>query len=100
MHELYRVEKCVVVGSYTLLLQFDDGVERVIDFEPVLQGELFGPLRDQALFAQVRIDDEAHTIVWPNNADFDPETLHNWPDYVDELTAAARRWQTHSVSHS
>ncbi|MCB9160486.1 MAG: DUF2442 domain-containing protein [Caldilineaceae bacterium] len=100
MHDLYRIEKCVVVGPYTLSLQFDDGLVRVINFEPILHGELFGPLRDQALFAQVRVDDEAHTIVWPNDADFDPETLHNWPDYVDELTAAARRWQTHPVSYS
>ncbi|MCB0161009.1 MAG: DUF2442 domain-containing protein, partial [Caldilineaceae bacterium] len=55
MHDLYRIEKCVVVGPYTLSLQFDDGLVRVINFEPILHGELFGPLRDQALFAQVRV---------------------------------------------
>jgi hypothetical protein len=36
-----------------------------------------GPLRDQALFRQVRLDSEVHTLVWPNGADFDPATLHD-----------------------
>lgn len=31
-----------------------------------IHGELYGPLRDQALFERVRIDPEAHTLVWPN----------------------------------
>src|SRR5579863_2157903 len=30
----------------TLRVGFDDGTEQVIDFQPVLAGELFGPLRD------------------------------------------------------
>jgi hypothetical protein len=80
------------VAPYTLDLSFDDGVSRRIDFSPVLEGELFGPLRDLALFDQVEIDPEVHTVVWPNGADFDPATLRDWPDHVDELIDMARRW--------
>jgi hypothetical protein len=47
-------------------------------------------LRDPEFFAQVRIDSEAHTLVWPNGADFDPANLHDWPLVVEELTARAR----------
>jgi hypothetical protein len=32
--------------------------------------------------------------VWPNGADFDPATLHDWPVVVDELTARARTWDS------
>jgi hypothetical protein len=33
----------------------------------------------------VQIDPEAHSLAWPNGADFDPATLHDWPKYVEEL---------------
>jgi hypothetical protein len=69
------------------------GTSQVIDFEPILAGELLGPLRDAGLFSQVRIDPEVRTLVWPNGADFDPETLHDWPKYANDLAARAHQWQ-------
>ena len=64
----------------------------ICDFLPVLAGELFAPLRDRRLFAQVRLDPECHTLVWPDGADFDPATLHDWPRFADALEAQARAW--------
>ena len=37
---------------------------------------VFEPLKDPAYFAQVRVDEDAGTIVWPNGADLDPCELH------------------------
>ena len=91
-HPIYRVQAFEIVGDYTLRVSFDDGTERTIDFQPVLAGELYGPLKDLSIFHQVRIDPEVHTLVWPNGADFDPATLHDWPEQVDYLTARARQW--------
>jgi hypothetical protein len=84
-HELYDVVKFEIVDDYTLWLQFDDGFERTIDFELVLYGEVFEPLRDLELFNQVTLNPDTGTIEWPTGADFDPETLHNWPNYVAEI---------------
>jgi hypothetical protein len=63
----------------------------------MLAGRLYGPLRDLTIFNQVRIDPEVHTLVWPNGADFDPATLHDWPQYVDALKARAQKWEGASV---
>lgn len=46
----------------------------------------FVPLRDLSYFAQVRVDPEAGTIVWPNGADLDPLVL-----YGDFAPASADR---------
>jgi len=92
VHPIYRVEAFAIVQPYTLRVRFDDETEQTIDFRPVLAGELYGPLRDLFLFNQVQIDPEVHTLIWPNGADFDPATLHDWPQHIDYLTARARRW--------
>lgn len=73
-------------------VQFDDNLSRVIDFEPILHGELFGRLRDPAEFARVKLDADAKTLVWPTGADFDPAVLHDWPEHEDAFRAAAERW--------
>ncbi len=92
-HAIHRVRACQIVGPHTVRVFFADDTEQVIDFRPVLAGQMFGPLLDITLFNQVRVDPEVHTLVWPNGADFDPETLHDWPKFVDALTEQARSWE-------
>lgn len=82
-HKIYRVISFKPVRPFTLQISFDDGSTKTIDFRPVLTGEIYGPLQDEKFFNQVEIDPEVHTLVWPNGADFDPATLHDWDDYVD-----------------
>lgn len=96
-HPICRVRDFRIAGPYTLDIQFDDGSNRLIDFRPVLRGELFGPLQDLDLFNRVTIDREVQTLVWPNGADFDPETLHNWAEYVTALTERAQNWKPQPV---
>ena len=91
-HGIYKIVSFEVVSSYTLRVRFNDETEQTINFEPVLAGELLGPLRDLELFNQVRIDPEVHTLVWPNGSDFEPATLHDWPDVVEVLAARAKQW--------
>lgn len=93
-HLIYRVESFEIVAPYTLRVRFNDGKERVVNFRPVLAGELYGPLRDLSLFERVQIDPEVHTLVWPNGADFDPATLHDWPEHADALKSCAEGWET------
>lgn len=93
-HGIYRVVGFEVVGPFVLRVIFDDGKEQVIDFRPVLVGELYGPLQDEQLFAQVEIDPEVQTLVWPNGADFDPMTLHDWPEYLESMKALAKKWHS------
>src|SRR5712692_1415963 len=96
-HGIYKVESFEIVSPHTLKLRFDDETEQTIDFAPVLVGDLFGPLHDLTLFNQVRIDPEVHTLVWPNGADFDPATLHDWPQWADALKDRAREWESVAV---
>ena len=93
IRHIYRVRGFSILGPYQLRVQFDDQTEQDINFEPVLAGEVFRPLRDLKLFNQVKIDPEVHTLVWPNGADFDPATLHDWPLYAEALATQVRKWE-------
>jgi hypothetical protein len=99
-HPIYRVAHFDIIGPYTLAVAFTDGTEHQIDFRPVLNGMLFGPLRELAIFNAVKLDPDAGTLSWPNGADFDPAALHDWPRICDELAARARGWtETVNAEH-
>jgi len=93
---LYDVTNFEIVADYTLRVRFDDGTEQTINFEPVLLGPMFGPLRDLTLFNQVRLETELGTLVWPTGADIDPSVLHDWPQHVEAIIA--RRVKLFSVA--
>ncbi len=63
--------------DYQIWLKFNDGMEGAVDLSQTLWGGMFEPLKDQALFSQVKLDKELDTIVWPNGADLAPEFLHD-----------------------
>jgi Protein of unknown function (DUF2442) len=91
-HEIHTVTGFEKVGPFTLRVQFEDGTSQVIDFGPVLHGEIFGPLRESDYFDRVRLDEESGTLIWPNGADFESATLHDWQTWGPELAALARTW--------
>jgi len=73
---LPRIETAEVIGGFSVRLKFTDGVVREIDLSPLLRGPIFQDLHDPARFAELRVDEELGTIVWPNGADIDPDVLY------------------------
>lgn len=66
-----------VLHDHVVRLRFADGVERSIDLEPYLHGRVFAEIRSHpAMFASVKVDPDAGTIVWPNGADLAPDVLY------------------------
>jgi len=99
-HAVYKVKSFAIVGPYTLRVGFDDGTHKEINFSPILRGEIYGPLRDLRLFEQVMLDREVHTLLWPNGADFDPATLHDWPSDSAEVNSAVEHWRQQNETPS
>lgn len=69
--------EAVPSADYTVHVRFEDGLTADVDLSYLLDySGVFEPLRDPGYFCQLRADDEAGTIVWPNEADIAPETLY------------------------
>jgi Protein of unknown function (DUF2442) len=65
------------LDGYVVRLRFEDGTAGDVDLAYLLEyGGVFEPLGDQRYFREMRVDREAGTIVWPNEADIAPETLY------------------------
>ena len=73
-----RITHVQVVGPFRVGLTFMDGTHGVADVGPWIAGRggIFHALQDPAFFAQVTVDPDAGTLVWPNGADLDPDMLY------------------------
>src|SRR5262245_59027193 len=82
-HRIPHVVGVAVLRAHVMRLLFDDGLVRDVQYVPgETTGSMVAPLDDPDYFAEVRIDEEAGTVVWPNGLDLAPEVLHG--DYEAE----------------
>ena len=72
---ILRIVAAKVSGPTSLDLTFNNGLRKRIDVSSLLEGPVFEPLRVAKYFAQAKLDGVCGTVVWPNGADFAPETL-------------------------
>jgi hypothetical protein len=75
-----------VVRHGVLRLTFADGLTGNVEVLTRMRGPVFEYARTEAGFAQVEVDPETGTVVWPGGADLAPDTLYvrlrtgAWPD--------------------
>ncbi|MDD3328783.1 MAG: DUF2442 domain-containing protein [Zoogloea sp.] len=61
--------------GYRLFLRFNNGAAGEVDLSAELEGEVFEPLRDPAMFATASQHPIIRTAAWANGADLAPEYL-------------------------
>lgn len=77
-----------VLEHGVLRLTFADGLDGEVDVLDRMHGPVFEAARTEDGFAQVSVDAESGTIVWPGGADLAPDTLYErvrtgvWPGTV------------------
>ncbi len=74
---MLHIDKVNWLGGHLLRVVFDNGVSKVVDVWPLLNGPVFQPLHETTVFSRVTIDPLARTVVWPNGADLAPEALYS-----------------------
>ena len=73
---ILHITEAKYLRDYKVQVLFNDGKEGIADLSDVLRGPVFNPLKDKALFAQLRVDEGMATIAWPNGADLAPEAVY------------------------
>ncbi len=81
-----------------LVITFADGLQGEIDILERMRGPVFEAARTPEGFANVEVDAETGTVIWPGGADLAPDTLYErvrtgtWPhqNLAARPNAAAR----------
>lgn len=79
-----------ILDGYRLRLFFRDGARRTLDFENMLVGPMFAPLRDLRKFREVRVNKDFGSLEWPNGADYCPDVLYQRSSTEGRSTATER----------
>jgi len=82
---ILHTTEVIPLPGYRLFLRFNNGEAGAVDLSGELDGEVFEPLRDPALFATAYQHPVMRTAAWANGADFAPEFL------LDLLREQAKR---------
>jgi hypothetical protein len=80
------ITQATVIRHGVLKLTFADGLSGEVDVLNRMRGPVFGSARSEEGFAEVSVDPETGTVVWPGGADLAPDTLYQrvrsgaWPE--------------------
>lgn len=83
-----KVKAVLPLAGKRLLVEFDNGVTKVYDCKPLLDSEVFGPLRDEAVFRRVRADSHGYAVIWTDKIDLAESEL--WINGVPAADEADR----------
>jgi len=71
-----RVQNATAINDHTLLIEFDDKSKKLYDISPLLEREMFRPLKDVTFFKAVKVDTGGYAVYW--NADIDLSEYELW----------------------
>ena len=71
-----HIKQATYISDYKVEVLFNNGQQGVADLSELVGEGVFAPLQDQAVFAQLQVDDELETLVWPGGVDVAPEFVY------------------------
>ena len=76
MSSMVRITAVRLLGELLVEIKLTNCETKQLDVAPLLRGPVFDGVRtDDALFAQVAVDPEFGSLVWPTGADLCPDVL-------------------------
>lgn len=70
-----KVQSARAVDDRTLVIEFDNRQKRTYDITPLLEKEMFSPLKNPALFKAVHVEQGGYAVVWNGDIDISEHEL-------------------------
>lgn len=71
-----KVKSASAIDHHTLLVEFDNKEKKTYDVEPLLNREMFSPLKNHAFFKSVQVEQGGYAVVW--NSEIDISEYELW----------------------
>jgi hypothetical protein len=71
-----KIKSAEAIDGRTLVILFDNKQRKKYDITPLLNKEMFTPLKNIALFKSVKVDQGGYAVVW--NSDIDISEYELW----------------------
>lgn len=71
---MIKINEVKYITERQLLLLFNDGSRKIVDFSPFINGRLGEALKEESYFKQFSIE-SGGGLIWPNGFDFCPTYL-------------------------
>ncbi len=71
-----KVKSASAIDNHTLLVEFDNNQKKKYDVAPLLNKDMFSPLKNPALFKAVKVEQGGYAVVW--NSDIDISEFELW----------------------
>jgi hypothetical protein len=70
-----RIKSAKAMDDYRLEIVFDNARKKRYDVTPLLEKEMFGPLKNPALFKAVRVEPGGYAVAWDGHMDISEHEL-------------------------
>ena len=70
-----KIVSARAMDDHTLVVEFDNKKKKKYDVAPLLEKEMFSPLRNPALFKAVQIEKGRYAIFWNSDIDISEHEL-------------------------
>lgn len=71
-----KISSAKAIDKHLLLIEFDNSAKKVYDITPLLNKEMFSPLKNSAFFRNVQVDKGGYAVFW--NEDIDISEYELW----------------------
>ena len=64
-----KVKSVLAIDEHTLVVEFDNNENKKYDISPLLDKEMFSPLKNPALFTAVKVEKGGYAVSWNEKID-------------------------------
>ena len=79
-----KVRSVKATDNHILIVEFDNHQTKQYDVTPLLEKEIFSPLKNKALFKSVRVEQGGWAVSWNDEIDLSEFELWNHGDALEE----------------